>query len=135
MAINGKDKGEADDDEAKPIDVKSPVTMERYSWNFYFYIAGLISIPLPILRVITHTNPGTRTAVSDCFINWPFSGVLLVRCLFCRCFRDHRLRRRDYGAIRIRCDDVLTGKSVVEQERKWLQPRFWIGRRFCLWYC
>lgn len=72
--------------------------------EFAFYIAGLISTCH--FESNNAYQSGTRTAVSDCFINWPFSGVLLVRCLFCRCFRDHRLRRRDYGAIRIRCDDA-----------------------------
>ena len=72
--------------------------------EFAFYIAGLISI-LATLRVITHTNP-VRTAVSDCFINGLSVVFFSLGAYFCRCFRDHRLRRRDYGAIRIRCDDA-----------------------------
>ncbi len=73
--------------------------------EFAFYIAGLISI-LATLRVITHTNPVHALL----YLIVSLIGLSVVffslGAYFCRCFRDHRLRRRDYGAIRIRCDDA-----------------------------
>ncbi|SPY94889.1 NADH dehydrogenase subunit J [Proteus mirabilis] len=73
--------------------------------EFAFYIAGLISI-LATLRVITHTNPVhallylivSLIGLSVVFFSLGayFAGALEIIVY----------GRRDYGAIRIRCDDA-----------------------------
>ena len=94
--------------------------------EFAFYIAGLISI-LATLRVITHTNPVhallylivSLIGLSVVFFSLGayFAGALEIIVYA--------------GAIMVLFVFVVMmlnlGKSVVEQERKWLQPRFWIG--------
>ena len=40
----------------------------------------------------------------------------------------HRLRRGDHGAVRLRGHDAEPrAEATAEQERRWLQPRAWIG--------
>ncbi|TBL78822.1 NADH-quinone oxidoreductase subunit J, partial [Klebsiella oxytoca] len=93
--------------------------------EFAFYIAGLISI-LATLRVITHTNPVhallylivSLIGLSVVFFSLGayFAGALEIIVYA--------------GAIMVLFVFVVMmlnlGKSVVEPERKWLQPRFWL---------
>ncbi|WP_193016160.1 NADH-quinone oxidoreductase subunit J [Proteus sp. FME41] len=94
--------------------------------EFAFYIAGLIAI-LATLRVITHTNPVhallylviSLIALSVVFFSLGayFAGALEIIVYA--------------GAIMVLFVFVVMmlnlGKSVVDQEKKWLQPKFWIG--------
>uniref|UniRef100_A0A914YXT3 Uncharacterized protein n=1 Tax=Panagrolaimus superbus TaxID=310955 RepID=A0A914YXT3_9BILA len=91
MAIDGKDKGEAEN-EAKPIDVKSllPHTCDLASDHPY--------------------QSGTRTAVPDYFAAGDFRGVLLTGRLLRRCAGNYRLRGCHYGAVRVRGDDAQPGR-------------------------
>ncbi|MDX7998118.1 NADH-quinone oxidoreductase subunit J [Xenorhabdus sp. Reich] len=91
-----------------------------------FYVAGLVAI-LATLRVITHTNPVhallyliiSLLALSVVFFSMGayFAGALEIIVYA--------------GAIMVLFVFVVMmlnlGKSVVEQERAWLQPRAWIG--------
>ncbi|OKP05553.1 NADH-quinone oxidoreductase subunit J [Xenorhabdus eapokensis] len=94
--------------------------------EFTFYVAGLVAI-LATLRVITHTNPVhallyliiSLLALSIVFFSMGayFAGALEIIVYA--------------GAIMVLFVFVVMmlnlGKSVVEQERRWLQPRAWIG--------
>ncbi|AYA39869.1 NADH-quinone oxidoreductase subunit J [Xenorhabdus nematophila] len=94
--------------------------------EFTFYVAGLVAI-LATLRVITHTNPVhallyliiSLLALSVVFFSLGayFAGALEIIVYA--------------GAIMVLFVFVVMmlnlGKSVVEQERLWLQPRAWIG--------
>ncbi|OTA17279.1 NADH-ubiquinone oxidoreductase subunit J [Xenorhabdus vietnamensis] len=94
--------------------------------EFTFYVAGLVAI-LATLRVITHTNPVhallyliiSLLALSVVFFSMGayFAGALEIIVYA--------------GAIMVLFVFVVMmlnlGKSVVEQERLWLQPRAWIG--------
>ncbi|MBE8597791.1 NADH-quinone oxidoreductase subunit J [Xenorhabdus sp. BG5] len=94
--------------------------------EFTFYVAGLVAI-LATLRVITHTNPVhallyliiSLLALSVVFFSMGayFAGALEIIVYA--------------GAIMVLFVFVVMmlnlGKSVVEQERRWLQPRAWIG--------
>ena len=94
--------------------------------EFAFYIAGLISI-LATLRVITNTNPVhallylivSLIALSVVFFSLGayFAGALEIIVYA--------------GAIMVLFVFVVMmlnlGKSVVEQEKQWLKPKFWIG--------
>ncbi|MDC9592451.1 NADH-quinone oxidoreductase subunit J [Xenorhabdus sp. IM139775] len=94
--------------------------------EFTFYVAGLVAI-LATLRVITHTNPVhallyliiSLLALSIVFFSMGayFAGALEIIVYA--------------GAIMVLFVFVVMmlnlGKSVVEQERQWLQPRTWIG--------
>ncbi|CDG20893.1 NADH-quinone oxidoreductase subunit J [Xenorhabdus poinarii G6] len=94
--------------------------------EFTFYVAGLVAI-LATLRVITHTNPVhallyliiSLLALSVVFFSMGayFAGALEIIVYA--------------GAIMVLFVFVVMmlnlGKSVVEQERQWLQPRTWIG--------
>ncbi|PHM75059.1 NADH-quinone oxidoreductase subunit J [Xenorhabdus kozodoii] len=94
--------------------------------EFTFYVAGLVAI-LATLRVITHTNPiyallyliTSLLALSIVFFSMGayFAGALEIIVYA--------------GAIMVLFVFVVMmlnlGKSVVEQERLWLQPRTWIG--------
>ncbi|SFU42204.1 NADH-quinone oxidoreductase subunit J [Xenorhabdus koppenhoeferi] len=94
--------------------------------EFTFYVAGLVAI-LATLRVITHTNPVhallyliiSLLALSVVFFSLGayFAGALEIIVYA--------------GAIMVLFVFVVMmlnlGKSVVEQERLWLQPRTWIG--------
>ncbi|PHM63626.1 NADH-quinone oxidoreductase subunit J [Xenorhabdus ishibashii] len=94
--------------------------------EFTFYVAGLVAI-LATLRVITHTNPVhallyliiSLLALSIVFFSMGayFAGALEIIVYA--------------GAIMVLFVFVVMmlnlGKSVVEQERLWLQPRAWIG--------
>ncbi|MBC8948215.1 MULTISPECIES: NADH-quinone oxidoreductase subunit J [Xenorhabdus] len=94
--------------------------------EFTFYVAGLVAI-LATLRVITHTNPVhallyliiSLLALSVVFFSMGayFAGALEIIVYA--------------GAIMVLFVFVVMmlnlGKSVIEQERLWLQPRVWIG--------
>ncbi|WP_340615885.1 NADH-quinone oxidoreductase subunit J [Xenorhabdus entomophaga] len=94
--------------------------------EFTFYVAGLVAI-LATLRVVTHTNPVhallyliiSLLALSVVFFSLGayFAGALEIIVYA--------------GAIMVLFVFVVMmlnlGKSVVEQERAWLQPRAWIG--------
>ncbi|MFS1538989.1 MAG: NADH-quinone oxidoreductase subunit J [Candidatus Phlomobacter fragariae] len=94
--------------------------------EFTFYIAGLVAI-LATLRVITHTNPVhallyliiSLLALSIVFfsVGSYFAGALEIIVYA--------------GAIMVLFVFVVMmlnlGKSVVDQERTWLQPKVWIG--------
>ncbi|MDC9588265.1 NADH-quinone oxidoreductase subunit J [Xenorhabdus sp. XENO-10] len=94
--------------------------------EFTFYVAGLVAI-LATLRVIIHTNPVhallyliiSLLALSVVFFSMGayFAGALEIIVYA--------------GAIMVLFVFVVMmlnlGKSVVEQERLWLQPRVWIG--------
>ncbi|MBD1227381.1 MULTISPECIES: NADH-quinone oxidoreductase subunit J [Xenorhabdus] len=94
--------------------------------EFTFYVAGLVAI-LATLRVVTHTHPVhallyliiSLLALSVVFFSMGayFAGALEIIVYA--------------GAIMVLFVFVVMmlnlGKSVVEQERRWLQPRAWIG--------
>lgn len=94
--------------------------------EFTFYVAGLVAI-LATLRVITHTNPVhallylivSLLALSIVFfsVGSYFAGALEIIVYA--------------GAIMVLFVFVVMmlnlGKSVVDQERAWLQPKAWIG--------
>ncbi|MDR5612354.1 NADH-quinone oxidoreductase subunit J [Arsenophonus sp.] len=94
--------------------------------EFAFYVAGLVAI-LATLRVITHTNPVhallylivSLLALSIVFfsVGSYFAGALEIIVYA--------------GAIMVLFVFVVMmlnlGKSVVDQERAWLQPKAWIG--------
>ncbi|MDR0217821.1 MAG: NADH-quinone oxidoreductase subunit J [Enterobacteriaceae bacterium] len=94
--------------------------------EFAFYIAGLVAI-LATLRVITHTNPIhallyliiSLLALSVVFFSL---GAYLAGALEIIVYA---------GAIMVLFVFVVMmlnlGKSVVEQERGWLNPGAWIG--------
>lgn len=91
-----------------------------------FYLMALVAI-VSTVRVVTNTNPVhallslivSLLAVAGIFmiVGAPFAGALEIIVYA--------------GAIMVLFVFVVMmlnlGKSVVEQERKWLQPRFWIG--------
>ncbi|QKJ87924.1 NADH-quinone oxidoreductase subunit J [Paramixta manurensis] len=94
--------------------------------EFAFYICGLVAV-LTTLRVITHTNPVhallyliiSLLAIAGVFFSLGayFAGALEIIVYA--------------GAIMVLFVFVVMmlnlGKSVEEQERKWLQPSLWIG--------
>ena len=94
--------------------------------EFTFYVAGLVAI-LATLRVITHTNPVhallylivSLLALSIVFfaVGSYFAGALEIIVYA--------------GAIMVLFVFVVMmlnlGKSVVDHERAWLQPKAWIG--------
>ena len=94
--------------------------------EFAFYIAGLISI-LATLIVITHTNPVHALLYLIVSLN----GLSVVFFSLGAYFTGALEISVYAGAIMVLFVFVVMllnlGKSVVEQERKWLQPRFWIG--------
>ena len=125
MAIDGKDKGEAEN-EAQAYRRQEPVTVRRGAMEFAFYICGLIAI-LATLRVITHTNPVhallyliiSLLAISGVFFSLGayFAGALEIIVYA--------------GAIMVLFVFVVMmlnlGGSEIEQERQWLKPQVWIG--------
>ncbi|MFS2224718.1 NADH-quinone oxidoreductase subunit J [Pantoea sp. B65] len=94
--------------------------------EFAFYICGLVAV-LTTLRVITHTNPVhallyliiSLLSIAGVFFSLGayFAGALEIIVYA--------------GAIMVLFVFVVMmlnlGKSVQEQERKWLQPSLWIG--------
>lgn len=94
--------------------------------EFAFYVAGLVAI-LATLRVITHTNPVhsllylivALLALSIVFfsVGSYFAGALEIIVYA--------------GAIMVLFVFVVMmlnlGKSIVDQERAWLQPKAWIS--------
>lgn len=94
--------------------------------EFAFYLAAGIAVAATV-RVVTHSNPVhallylivSLLAVSMCFfaLGAPFAGVLEIIVYA--------------GAIMVLFVFVVMmlnlGPRVAEQERRWLQPRLWVG--------
>ncbi len=106
MAIDGKDKGEAEN-EAKPIDIRACYRKERGNGVRFLYLWP--DSHTCDLAVITHTNP-VHALLYLIISLLAICGVLLTRRLLRRCAGNYRLRGCHYGAVRVRGDDAQPGR-------------------------
>ncbi len=124
MAIDGKDKGEAEN-EAKPSTSRACYRKERGNGVRFLYLW-----PDSQTCDLASDHPyqsGTRTAVPDYFAAGDFRGVLLTGVYFAGALEIIVYA----GAIMVLFVFVVMmlnlGGSEIEQERQWLKPQVWIG--------